>query len=109
MACKKFFYAKSRLTRRSLLAGAGACAAAALSTRYVLAQPVAPVALENYQRGLFQCRGMGLPLSWPKRRVLSRRKAMGLVRLRQEFLFLLTGSLPRHGAGVNTLVSRRPF
>jgi len=44
------------LTRRHLLAGAGACAAAALSARHVAAQPAGPVPLDHYQRLYFNAR-----------------------------------------------------
>lgn len=44
---------KSGVTRRHLLIGAGASAAAALSARYVAAQPAPPVPLSQYQRVYF--------------------------------------------------------
>jgi len=82
MVDKSQFYQKSSVTRRSLLTGAGACAAVALSARYVSAQSSAPVPLENYQRAYFNAEEWAFILAATARLIPSDGKGPGAIEAR---------------------------
>lgn len=76
------FSQESRLTRRGLLAGAGACAAIALSVRHALAQQAGPVPLENYQRAYLNAQEWAFVMAATARLIPSEGKGPGAIEAR---------------------------
>lgn len=70
------------ITRRGLLLGAAACAAAALSARHVMAQPQRPVPLQNYQRSFFNAEEWAFVMAATARIIPSDGKGPGALEAR---------------------------
>ncbi len=70
------------ITRRGLLLGAAACAAAALSARHAMAQPQGPVPLENYQRAYFNAEEWAFVMAATARIIPSEGKGPGAIEAR---------------------------